>query len=133
TCYIQQESTFWRRSLWQRTGGRLDTKYRMAGDFDLWARFFEQAELYSVDVPIGCFRRHDDQRTSTSFANYLEEAKAIFARSGGRARSGLIQGARIVLRQSATANLRSWTTVRRLLGRAPTVTYDWGSQEWVLQ
>jgi glycosyltransferase involved in cell wall biosynthesis len=26
--YIQQESTFWRRSLWERAGGRLSTAYR---------------------------------------------------------------------------------------------------------
>lgn len=132
TCYIQQELTFWRRGLWERAGGCLDTNYRMAGDFELWARFFEHAELYSVDVPIGCFRRHDDQRTSTSFANYLEEAKTIFARIGGHARTGAIQNARIWLRQSAPAKLRDWAIGRKLIHPAPTVTYDWGSREWIL-
>lgn len=132
TCYIQQESTFWRRSLWERTGGRLDTSYRIAGDFDLWARFFEHAELYSVDVPIGCFRRHDNQRTSTSFANYAEEAKRIFARIGGSARVGVLQSARVWLRQSAPAKLRDWAIDRQLLYPAQAVTYDWASQEWVL-
>ncbi|WP_194467090.1 glycosyltransferase family 2 protein [Bradyrhizobium sp. CCBAU 53340] len=132
TCYIQQESTFWRRSLWEQAGGRLDTNYRLAGDFDLWARFFEYTELYSVDVPIGCFRRHADQRTSTSFANYLEEAKAIFARAGGRARAGVIQNARIWLRQSAPPKLRNWAIGRSLLHPAPTVTYDWGTRAWVI-
>ncbi|MBR1232028.1 glycosyltransferase family 2 protein [Bradyrhizobium sp. AUGA SZCCT0182] len=132
TCYIQQESTFWRRSLWKRAGGNLDTSYGMAGDFDLWARFFEHAELYSVDVPIGCFRRHDDQRTSKSFTKYLDEAKAIFSRAGGHARAGVVQGARIWLRQSATAELRRWAIGRKLIYPAPTVTYDWANREWVL-
>ncbi|MET4608593.1 glycosyltransferase involved in cell wall biosynthesis [Bradyrhizobium sp. JR4.1] len=132
TCYIQQESTFWRRSLWEQAGGRLDTNYRMAGDFDLWARFFEHAELYSVDVPIGCFRRHADQRTSTTFTKYVEEAKAIFARAGGHAPTGVIQEARIWLRQAAPPKLRSWAFDRKLIQPAPTVTYDWGTREWVL-
>jgi hypothetical protein len=32
--YIQQESTFWRRSLWEKAGARLDDSYRDVGDFD---------------------------------------------------------------------------------------------------
>ncbi len=35
---IQQESTFWRRSLWDAAGGRLRTEVSHAADFDLWAR-----------------------------------------------------------------------------------------------
>jgi hypothetical protein len=33
--YIQQESTFWRRSLWEKAGGTLNAAYRDVGDFDL--------------------------------------------------------------------------------------------------
>src|ERR1700737_2025419 len=33
--FIQQESTYWRRSLWERAGGGLSTEYRPAGDFEL--------------------------------------------------------------------------------------------------
>ena len=56
--YIQQESTFWRRSLWEKAGGRLDDGLRMAGDFELWVRFFRYARLYTVDALIGAFRMH---------------------------------------------------------------------------
>ena len=31
--FIQQESTFWRRSLWERAGGYVDTSLPLAGDF----------------------------------------------------------------------------------------------------
>ena len=58
--YIQQESTFWRRSLWERTGGRVDDSRRGASDFELWVRFFRQARLYTVDALIGGFRSHPD-------------------------------------------------------------------------
>ena len=51
--YIQQESTFWRRSLWERAGSELNASYRDVGDFDLWVCFFRDARLYSVDALIG--------------------------------------------------------------------------------
>jgi Glycosyl transferase family 2 len=58
--YIQQESTFWRRSLWNRAGGRVDDTRRSASDFELWVRFFRFAKLYPVDALIGGFRSHPD-------------------------------------------------------------------------
>jgi glycosyltransferase involved in cell wall biosynthesis len=56
--YIQQESTFWRRSLWDKAGGRVDASRRNANDFELWVRFFRHAQLYPVDALIGGFRMH---------------------------------------------------------------------------
>jgi len=58
--YIQQESTFWRRSLWERAGGHVDASRRNGNDFELWVRFFRYARLYSVDAMIGGFRTHAD-------------------------------------------------------------------------
>ncbi len=71
--YIQQESTFWRRSLWDRAGGRVDDSRRMASDFELWVRFFRFAKLYSVDALIGGFRSHPDSLGLTT----LEECHRI--------------------------------------------------------
>lgn len=58
--HIQQESTFWRRSLWERAGSQVDASRRNASDFELWVRFFRYARLYSVDALIGGFRLHGD-------------------------------------------------------------------------
>jgi glycosyltransferase involved in cell wall biosynthesis len=58
--YIQQESTFWRRSLWERAGSRMDSSRRNCADFELWVRFFRYAKLYPVDSLIGGFRAHGD-------------------------------------------------------------------------
>jgi glycosyltransferase involved in cell wall biosynthesis len=58
--HIQQESTFWRRSLWERAGGRVDASRRMAGDFELWTRFFRHAPLFPVEALIGGFRHDPD-------------------------------------------------------------------------
>jgi len=72
--FIQQESTFWRRSLWQRVGNQVPTKFNLAGDFALWASFFHHAELYGTTSPLGCFRRQNNQK-SRQMEQYLAEAK----------------------------------------------------------
>jgi hypothetical protein len=82
--YIQQESTFWKRSLWTRCDGAVSEKYRLAGDFDLWARFFESAVLYGVAVPFAGFRVHDAQR-SKNIEQYRKECLSILERYGAKA------------------------------------------------
>ena len=85
TGFIQQESTFWRRSLWERTGGHLDTSISLAADFELWARFFRHTDLYAVQALLGAFRRHGAQKTASGGAGrYTEEAIATLGRFGGR-------------------------------------------------
>lgn len=81
--WLQQESTFWRRSLWERVGAKLDTRWKIAADFDLWLRFSERAELYAVDVPLGGFRLHGDQKTAHQRREYQREAEEILAAHGG--------------------------------------------------
>lgn len=61
--WIQQESTFWRKSLWDQAGGALDLRYSVANDFDLWRRFFRHADLHTVDRHLGCFRVREGQRS----------------------------------------------------------------------
>ena len=78
--WIQQESTFWRRSLWERAGARLDTDFRLANDFELWCRFFRHAELHTVDRHLGCFRVRPGQRSIVFKARYESEAKDILKR-----------------------------------------------------
>jgi glycosyltransferase involved in cell wall biosynthesis len=58
--YIQQESTFWRRSLWERAGKHLDASRRGGSDFELWVRFFRSTRLYSTNALIGGYRMHSD-------------------------------------------------------------------------
>jgi hypothetical protein len=81
---IQQESTFWRRSLWERAGGHLDERYRRAADFELWARFFEHAELQGVDALLGGFRFRTGQVTDLCTNAYADECTSILQEYGGR-------------------------------------------------
>ena len=78
--YIQQEGTFWKRSLWEKAGGKMDTTLALAGDMELWARFFRYAQLYSVDAPLGAFRTHSAQKTAGSHEAYHREAEKIIDR-----------------------------------------------------
>jgi glycosyltransferase involved in cell wall biosynthesis len=84
TGFVQQESTFWRRSLWERAGARMDTSLKLAGDFELWARFFDHAPLHAVAAPLAGFRKHGAQKTSIAFEAYLAEAEAVLRARGGR-------------------------------------------------
>lgn len=84
TGFIQQESTFWRRSLWERVGGNLDISYRVAADFDLWMRFSEHAELHAIEVPLAGYRIHGEQRTVKEKEEYLREAEKSLRLHGGR-------------------------------------------------
>ena len=75
--YIQQESTFWRRSLWEKAGGELNATYRDVGDFDLWVRFVRYAPLYSVDALIGGYRFHSDAISSSNMERYSQRCDKI--------------------------------------------------------
>lgn len=82
--WIQQESTFWRRSLWEKCGGCLEESFSYAGDFDLWARFFKKTNLYSVNALIGGFRKHGDQKTGNNMEKYYKEARESLLEQGGK-------------------------------------------------
>ena len=72
--WIQQECTFWRRSLWDRAGGRLNTpQTKIAIDTELWTRFFDLAELYHVECVIGGFRFWGENRSHTQAAAMQSE------------------------------------------------------------
>jgi hypothetical protein len=59
TDFLQQESCFWRRSLWEKIGGAIDLRHASAGDYYLWSRFFQHANVASVEAPLAAFRFHD--------------------------------------------------------------------------
>ncbi len=75
--YLQQESMFWRRSLWDKVGG-LNTEYKLAADFDLWTRFAKIAPLVPVDIPLAAFRERPGAQRSSEFADqYVWEVKKV--------------------------------------------------------
>lgn len=73
--YLQQESTFWRKRLWDRVGG-VDRRLNLAGDWDLWRRFAQSQELVLVDRQLGSFHARAGQKSS-DVAGYQGECERI--------------------------------------------------------
>ncbi len=78
--HIQQESTFWRRNLWDEAGGALSTEYRAEGDFELWVRFFRHAKLHTADVLLGEWRFHVDALSHSNPGRYDRNCDGIIDR-----------------------------------------------------
>lgn len=83
--FIQQESSFWSRSLWEKAGGTLDFDYDLAGDMELWSRFFRFEKLHTTTLELSGFRhRKVGQRSKIGKKTYLEEARQIVKREQKR-------------------------------------------------
>lgn len=74
--WLQQESTFFRKSLFDRVGG-LNLQYRLAADFELWCKMFQTAKLYSVNTILGGFRQHGEQLSIEGQNRYEAEVRTI--------------------------------------------------------
>ena len=74
--WLQQESTFFRKSLFDKVGG-LNLDYRLAADFELWCKMFQHAKLYSVDTILGGFRQHGEQLSIEGKSRYEDEVREI--------------------------------------------------------
>lgn len=69
---IQQESTFWKRSLWEKAGAKLiEDDVFGAFDTELWTRFFQYAEHYNVSAPLGAFRKGQQSQSGKNPASFL--------------------------------------------------------------
>lgn len=92
--FIQQESSFWKRELWEKAGGTLDFEYDLAGDMELWSRFFRFEELHTTTLELAGFRhRKEGQRSKVGKKTYLEECRQVVLREQKR----LSYGAKIGL------------------------------------
>ena len=74
--FIQQESTFWRRTLWEGAQVKFQLDYKKAGDFYLWNEFYKITDLYGLANPLSLFRVHKNQ-LSSDIDNYIKECLLI--------------------------------------------------------
>lgn len=90
--FIMQETTFWRRGLWEKAGSHLDEEFNYAFDMELWARFFRHAKLYTTMTLLGGFRyRGEEQKSRGHREQYLSEADTIVRRERAKL-SPLLRG-----------------------------------------
>lgn len=96
--YLQQESCFWRRSLWDKIGGAIDLQHASAGDYWLWSRFFREANVAAVDAPLAAFRFHDEAKSVAT--RYEEEVAAITSEMQIEPKTNYPDGSLSILRWS---------------------------------
>jgi len=75
--WIQQESTFWKRSLWEKAG-KLDISVKYAADLKLWIDFFKHENIYYVNTILAGLRYHDVRRGEDQNGIYFREADAEY-------------------------------------------------------
>jgi len=135
-CTIQQESVFWRRSLWDACGGRLSADLRLACDHELWMRFFEKAPLFHVDSILAAFRPHLDRRgkvqndgyrseTRATWEHYRSEALLRDLRRAAAIRASDSRIGRILRNSLRSLGLVSWD-------RAPRIVFDHTLEQWTV-
>lgn len=72
---LQTESTFWRRSLWERTGSKWDHGLGWAADYGLWCHFFAAgAKLYHLNSVLGIYRKTPTAQGVSNPKQYYESA-----------------------------------------------------------
>lgn len=72
--HLQQESTFWKKGLWDKSGG-VDPAFKLAGDWDLWRRFAQYEELVHVEHQLGAFYCRKGQK-SADISSYRAECES---------------------------------------------------------
>ena len=76
--FVQQENTIFSSKLYKKSGG-VKTKYKMAGDFNMWKRFAGHADLVSINVKFAAHRKWEKQLTDLKiYYNEINKKKCIF-------------------------------------------------------
>ncbi|MBE0626765.1 MAG: glycosyltransferase [Burkholderiales bacterium] len=123
--YLQQESIFWRRSLWDAAGGRLDLALEYAADFELWTRFSSSADLVAVSVPLAAFRhRRGEQRSSLGIEEYEREVQQVCSQ---RARPPSLWNS-----ISRANHATRWLYATLQWKRSPLIQYYRDEDRWIL-
>lgn len=120
--FLQQESMFWRRSLWDRTTG-LDLSLRYAADYKLWTTLARHAPLVAVSLPLAAFRKlPGEQRSSTGADKYDAEVAEVMSELQPPPRLW-----KWISRQGLVARSLARILIRR---RTPAILYDETVGQW---
>jgi hypothetical protein len=134
--WLQQESIFWRRSLWDEVGGKLNVNLKYACDFELWLRFFQKVSLCYANTILAGFRTHENQRGVIASQSYRAEAADAF--SGFRRSFRYSDHLRAILIRSTNGRYgRLLRIALKLSGmikwyECPRITFDFQTERWCL-
>lgn len=135
--WIPQESTFWKRDLWDEAGGSSEDiwgyederGFPHAFDFELWARFSRYADLHTVAAPIGCYRYIAGQQGVANYDQYEHFAARVRDRERPRRTADKIaaHAANISLRLRRLRLHELENRIAGALGAPPLITYRDGT------
>lgn len=77
--WIQQESSFWRRSLFESAGPYLDAGKKLMCDGELWSRFFLSSTPIFVDSIVSGYRSHGTNRAGIYYDECINEMHSILS------------------------------------------------------
>jgi glycosyltransferase involved in cell wall biosynthesis len=75
--WIQQESVFWRRKLWEKSGSHISEKMKLMVDNELWSRFFLIDDIWHLDFALSAFRSHESNRSKLQWESVNSEMEFI--------------------------------------------------------
>ncbi|MDH5512940.1 MAG: glycosyltransferase [Gammaproteobacteria bacterium] len=120
---LQQEGVFWSHSLWRKAGGSVNTKLKLAGDFDLWRRFAQHAPCHVLHVATGFFRRHSTG-LSSDVQGYCAEVAGVLTGEAANRRD-------TVLREyTELVNRRDPNSLANAGFMGPIVVWNWNTGRW---
>lgn len=73
--FVQQDSVFWRSSLWQKARPQI-SQFQLAGDYALWVSFAKLEPLWSFNYRVSVFRKRAGQ-LSENMNKYNQEQLRI--------------------------------------------------------
>lgn len=78
--FVQQEGSFFKAELWKKINIKNDfLKFKLAGDWNLWRKFSEHSEIFTIRQPLGVFHRTENQKSSAQRAAYKKEIEEIIS------------------------------------------------------
>ena len=134
---IMQEACFWRRTLYEKVGG-ISVNWPFAGDYELWIRFAEHADLVVTSALLGGFNHTGKNRSMLNVERWQEEVDAIRSRISAPLRT---MGDRLVQRKRLAEKLlfrrphlrrylQSWLCLTMLRGLV--LGYDANNDRYLL-
>lgn len=100
--YIPQETMYWRRSIWEKSGSYIDESYQFALDWELIMRFLDAgARFHRIPAFLGQFRVHPGQKTNAEIEQVgfgeMEKIRAQYLdRYDGRLPRALLEQLRLL-------------------------------------
>lgn len=115
--WIQQESVFWRRGLWEKAGGAMNEDYRLLMDGELWCRFFALDTLWHADPVLAGFRHHFKNRSQLNWSGTISDMERAITRLAASVPERVARDARTLGRVRALKKALPWLNVDHLARR----------------